>query len=42
MPPNCSLATSQSVIHTEVVQPSHKVNLGCSAPKALSLPHPMG
>lgn len=42
MPPNCSLATSQSVIRTEVVQPSHKVNLGCSSPTEPSLPHPMG
>lgn len=32
MPPNCSLATSQSVIHTEVAQSSHGVNPGCSFP----------
>lgn len=42
MPPNCSLATSQSVIHTEVTQPSHKVNPGCSSPPSPFLPHPMG
>lgn len=42
MPPNCSLATSQSVIHTEVTKPSHKVNPGCSSPPSPSLPHPMG
>lgn len=41
MSPNCSLATSQSVIHTEAAQPSHKVNPGCGFPSSSSLPHPM-